>query len=472
MFDPYHKWLGISPKDQPPNHYRLLAVDLFEADPDVIDTAANRQMAYLQQMAAGEYMALSQRLLNEIAAARLCLLNPQKKHAYDDELKAKSGTSSNALNPTSAVPHDPVPSPKVDEPASVPITRPKLTSGSPAKPPQGSLLGKSRQRNVLVASGITVVLVLVGIFLWGTGQRRTVSTQAPVLDKEDVPSPIASQVTTGRDSRVVAQGPAKSEVTATSKVDTPDDRSAVEPSPHAVAGSKDDEVASRKTTPPAEVVTTQPIGDSPKPLSETSKQAAAPPRLPKDAILILTFDGKADEPRRPGVSLVPGKVGKGLKIVPGKYLELPERLPVGRQARTVALWFKAIQPHGFVFSYGKGGAKWACGAFGIISGEEYAFWYGNHHLPSGEKVDSNWHHHCVVYDGNDIQYFFDGRRVATRKAPLDTEAGPLIIGGDLSRKGTITGVVDEFVVFNRDLSGQEVQDLYEMGQQGISLRVR
>lgn len=23
-FDPYHKWLGIPPKDQPPNHYRLL----------------------------------------------------------------------------------------------------------------------------------------------------------------------------------------------------------------------------------------------------------------------------------------------------------------------------------------------------------------------------------------------------------------------------------------------------------------
>ena len=32
-FDPYHKWLGISPKDQPPNHYRLLAIDEFEAKP-------------------------------------------------------------------------------------------------------------------------------------------------------------------------------------------------------------------------------------------------------------------------------------------------------------------------------------------------------------------------------------------------------------------------------------------------------
>jgi hypothetical protein len=26
-FDPYYHWLGIAPKDQPPNHYRLLGVE-------------------------------------------------------------------------------------------------------------------------------------------------------------------------------------------------------------------------------------------------------------------------------------------------------------------------------------------------------------------------------------------------------------------------------------------------------------
>jgi hypothetical protein len=44
-FDPYHKWLGIPSREQPPNHYRLLGISLFESDPDVIDAAANRQMA-------------------------------------------------------------------------------------------------------------------------------------------------------------------------------------------------------------------------------------------------------------------------------------------------------------------------------------------------------------------------------------------------------------------------------------------
>ena len=90
-FDPYHKWLGIPPNEQPPNHYRLLALGLFESDSEVIDAAANRQMAYVQQRATGEHTALSQKLLNELSAARLCLLNAKKRSAYDAELKTRLG---------------------------------------------------------------------------------------------------------------------------------------------------------------------------------------------------------------------------------------------------------------------------------------------------------------------------------------------------------------------------------------------
>src|SRR5262245_15054831 len=79
MFDPYHKWLGIQPKDQPPNHYRLLGIEVFESDPDVIDAAANKQMAYLQGCSTGPQVALCQKLLNEVAAARLCLLDQRRK---------------------------------------------------------------------------------------------------------------------------------------------------------------------------------------------------------------------------------------------------------------------------------------------------------------------------------------------------------------------------------------------------------
>ena len=87
--DPYHVWLGIAPKDQPPNHYRLLSLDLFEADPDVIQNAADRQMAHLRTFQAGKHGALSQKILNEVAAAKICLLSPQKKDAYDQQLRGR-----------------------------------------------------------------------------------------------------------------------------------------------------------------------------------------------------------------------------------------------------------------------------------------------------------------------------------------------------------------------------------------------
>ena len=35
-FDPYFKWLGIPKADQPPHAYRLLGIELFESDADVI----------------------------------------------------------------------------------------------------------------------------------------------------------------------------------------------------------------------------------------------------------------------------------------------------------------------------------------------------------------------------------------------------------------------------------------------------
>ena len=87
-FDPYHVWLGIPPQEQPANHYRLLGISVFESDHDVIDHAADRQMAHVRTFQSGKNGARSQQLLNELAAARVCLLNADKKSAYDDQLRS------------------------------------------------------------------------------------------------------------------------------------------------------------------------------------------------------------------------------------------------------------------------------------------------------------------------------------------------------------------------------------------------
>lgn len=86
-FDPYHKWLGIPPQHQPPDSYRLLGLEVFESDRDVIRAAAERQTAHIHKYKIGPQSEHSQRLLNEIARARVCLLDPTSKVEYDRGLR-------------------------------------------------------------------------------------------------------------------------------------------------------------------------------------------------------------------------------------------------------------------------------------------------------------------------------------------------------------------------------------------------
>ncbi|MGH7136958.1 MAG: hypothetical protein ACREHD_14555, partial [Pirellulales bacterium] len=98
VFDPYRKWLGIPTAEQPPNHYRLLGIGLFEDDSDTIANAADRQMAHIRTFQAGPHSAVSQKLLNELAAARLALLDEKKKADYDRQLRDNQAESATAAD--------------------------------------------------------------------------------------------------------------------------------------------------------------------------------------------------------------------------------------------------------------------------------------------------------------------------------------------------------------------------------------
>lgn len=120
-FDPYRKWLGIPPHEQPPNYYRLLGLPLFESDRDVIANAADRQMAHLRTFQGGKNSAVSQKILNEVAAARICLMNPQKREEYNARLRAET-----------AVQIPPV-APPVVATVSMPVAKPPVIVEQPAE---------------------------------------------------------------------------------------------------------------------------------------------------------------------------------------------------------------------------------------------------------------------------------------------------------------------------------------------------
>jgi hypothetical protein len=88
MFDPYWQWLGIEPRARPLTHYSLLGLPLFEADAGRIARAADERMTLIRQFQMGPRGAYTQRILNELATARICLLSPVHKAAYDESLRA------------------------------------------------------------------------------------------------------------------------------------------------------------------------------------------------------------------------------------------------------------------------------------------------------------------------------------------------------------------------------------------------
>ena len=96
-FDPCHEWLGISPGDRLPDYYSILGVDRFESDPDAISLAADERTAYFEAFLDGEHSASAREALDQITAARHCLLNAQAKSEYDDWLsQAGFGDSAEA----------------------------------------------------------------------------------------------------------------------------------------------------------------------------------------------------------------------------------------------------------------------------------------------------------------------------------------------------------------------------------------
>lgn len=101
QFDAYHRWLGIPPSEQPPSHYRLLGLVDFESDVEVIRDAAERQIAHVRVRAL-KHPELSQKILNELAMAKLCLLNPESKAAYDKLLRKIAESKSTTMRKKAA----------------------------------------------------------------------------------------------------------------------------------------------------------------------------------------------------------------------------------------------------------------------------------------------------------------------------------------------------------------------------------
>jgi hypothetical protein len=142
-FDPYLAWLDIKPAEHPVDHYRLLGVDRFESDAELIQQAADSRMSHVRNFQTGPRGRFTQRLLNDLAAAKICLLNPSTKATYDAVLQGQATAAKNAT---------PVPPPvQESDPAEdslPPANQPPKAHGMVAEPTPPPVMDSSDEESM------------------------------------------------------------------------------------------------------------------------------------------------------------------------------------------------------------------------------------------------------------------------------------------------------------------------------------
>ncbi|WP_166831700.1 hypothetical protein [Thalassoroseus pseudoceratinae] len=128
--NPYQKMLGITAEQQPPNHYELLGLTLFEDDLQKVRGAAADQNYKLLAWQSGKSYAQAEQLMIEIGEARDVLLDPKLKQLYDYCLR-------NELNLPEASPK-PQPLPKAKPEPQDEIVPLKPLADEPSKPTESA----------------------------------------------------------------------------------------------------------------------------------------------------------------------------------------------------------------------------------------------------------------------------------------------------------------------------------------------
>ncbi|MEX2176035.1 MAG: hypothetical protein WD872_16860 [Pirellulaceae bacterium] len=89
-FQPYREWLGLPDDVSQPTYYQLLGLAEFESDPQKIALGGDRATTKVRSFRPGKHAKAWSDLIDEIFAAKTCLLDPEIKAAYDRRLMAGS----------------------------------------------------------------------------------------------------------------------------------------------------------------------------------------------------------------------------------------------------------------------------------------------------------------------------------------------------------------------------------------------
>ncbi len=195
----------------------MLGIERFEEDADVISLAGDQRMHFLRSFQNGERAKLSQQLLNEVAAARVCLLDKAKKTEYDETLRKKLADKKQAADPPSqdiaATLEFTTPDSTVDWPAGAAVEsqennlwNAKHESPDSVKLSPSSKLTRKTKTRVLIVSLLSgmALLLLLGVVLAGFHESKEGTAkgdrQRAVVEKPSTPSSDSDADTSASDN--------------------------------------------------------------------------------------------------------------------------------------------------------------------------------------------------------------------------------------------------------------------------------
>ena len=89
-----------------------------------------------------------------------------------------------------------------------------------------------------------------------------------------------------------------------------------------------------------------------------------------------------------------------------------------------------------------------------------------------KEMNSNkWQHYVGVYDGETVYLFRDGESVAENTSPsgsIDSTTDPVTLGHELNQREYFPGYLTDVRVYDRALSPEEIQELYEWGDRDFA----
>lgn len=408
-FDPYLQWLGIRDPQRPPNHYRLLALEPYEEDGDIIQNAADQRMGHVRTYQTGQYSRVSQLLLNEISAAKLCLLNSKKKADYDAQLRALLASK---MPPPTDAPGlgDTSDAPPAAEDSVVAAVR-QLSTEVPRPAETYTRRGNGALWTYVGIAGAVLAMVALGVVL--SGDRAS----DRVVTKNEPPKRLP-------ENTII-------------KAKTVDNRAVKPPEPFPARPKPEPLVAN----PPIVVAKETPA--APRPTGK-SLPKFGPGKFEMGAI----FSG------REAIAVPHRSELEPLDFTLETWVWLDE-IPQGKEARR---WLinKSTNEH-------------ATGYFALLIDGDRAAALVNlggggdgavrARSDAGVLKTGRWQHLAITCGQGALTIWCDGRQVGTQslKRQRPAGSGPLVFGTRADEYGYFSGKLDEARLFGRILSADEIE---------------